>query len=72
MIQEKYGFREYMDIKNTEKRNGPSDFNHFFNLTSILSFGKNKISLKDLIRSPVVLYQFAYDFYMTQNNDYEL
>ena len=23
MIQEKYGFREYMDIKNTEKRNGP-------------------------------------------------
>ena len=42
MIQEKYGFRGYMDIKNTEKRNGPSDVNNFFNLTSILSFGKTK------------------------------
>lgn len=66
MIQEKCGFREYMDIKTTEKRNGWSEFNlFFFNLTSILSFAENKISLKDLIWSPMILYQFAYDFCIT-------
>ena len=46
MIQEKYGFRGYMDIKNTEKRNGPSDVNNFFNLTSIMYFILVNVFLK--------------------------